>query len=243
MNPAVAGANGVVVLTQVIPPNSPVVQVGPSVVPNTLCQVPEVLRKFFKGEPKALGVTQILIGFVQIILTIILLSVPIPFYSISAIVGVPIWGGVLFIISGSLSVAAKNRANTCLVKGSMVMNILSSIAALVGIILLSFDQSYTYYRYYSDCDYNLHGYYGGSYDNYNCQMFRNALGVATKGIEGVLLVLMILELCISISTSAFGCNAVCCSSNSNMQSLIILQNEYKPGMNFNPVAPPMYSCK
>ncbi|XP_030046138.1 membrane-spanning 4-domains subfamily A member 15-like [Microcaecilia unicolor] len=243
MNPVVTGANGVVVITQVIPPNGQhVIQAGPNILQNTLCQVPETLRKFFKGEPKALGVTQILIGLMQFILGVILVSATPTLSSIFAIIGLPFWGGVLFIISGSLSVAAKNKANMCLVKGSMVMNILSSIAAFIGIIFLSVDLSFTYYSYYS-CNYNFYdGHHSGSYYNeYDCQRLKDALMRAIHGIQGVLLLLMLLEFFISISTSAFGCKAVCCSSNSNMQSVVILQNECKPEMNFNPVAPPMYN--
>nr|XP_033776658.1 membrane-spanning 4-domains subfamily A member 4A-like [Geotrypetes seraphini] len=236
MNPIVAGANGVVIITQVIPPNGQhVIQARPNGLQNTLCLVPDALRKFFKGEPKALGVTQILIGLMQFILGIVLASATSALSSISTIIGLLFWGSIFFTISGSLSVASKNKRNMRLVKSSMVMNILSSIVAFIGIIALSIDLSLSYYDYYS-CYYNNEPQSG-----YTCQRIKNALTTAIHGIEGVLLVLMLLEFCISISTSAFGCKAVCCNSNSNMQSVIIVQNESKPEMNFNPVVPPMYT--
>ncbi|XP_030046125.1 membrane-spanning 4-domains subfamily A member 4A-like [Microcaecilia unicolor] len=237
MNPVAAGANGAVVITQVIPSN--IIQVGPSVPQNTLCQVPKALQKFFLGEPKALGVAQILIGFMQIILAIVLVSDVPTRFSISLEVGVPFWGGVCSIISGSLSVAAKNKAKMCLVKGSMGMNIISSIAAVVGIVLLCIDLRVNNNYYYYCSYYSYNGpYYNSSYES--CKMFRNALMIITIGIESVLLLLLALELCISISTFAFGCKAVCCKSKSS-KSIAILQNEFTPEMNFNLAALPMHN--
>lgn len=257
MNPTIAGANGVVVITQVIPPNGQhAVQVGPSILQNAMCQVPEALAKFFKGEPKALGVSQILIGLMQIILAIVLATVQSSLLSIFVISGSPFWGGLFFIISGSLSVAAQNKSNMCLVKGSLVMNIFSAIAAFTGIILLAIDLGSSYYNYYSCSPYNSYDYHpnGPYYYSNNCQGFRNALLMVVHGVEGVLLLLMLLEFCISIATSAFGCKATCCTSSSNVsavqgqrrdqqypvqqQSVVILQNEFKPEGTFNPVAPP-----
>ncbi|KAI2560204.1 membrane spanning 4-domains A12, partial [Homo sapiens] len=44
-----------------------------------------------------------------------------------------------FIISGSLSVSASKELSRCLVKGSLGMNIVSSILAFIGVILLLVD--------------------------------------------------------------------------------------------------------
>ncbi|XP_029431172.1 membrane-spanning 4-domains subfamily A member 4A-like isoform X2 [Rhinatrema bivittatum] len=244
MNPTVTGSSGVVVITQVIPPNGQqILQVGPNALQNALCQVPEALKKFFKGEPKALGVTQILIGLIQIILAIIL-ATAIPAVSvISVYIGVPFWGGLFFIISGSLSVSAQNKANMCLVKGSLGMNIISAIAAFIGIIIFALDISFNYFYGYNSCSSygNDDHHHGMGYYSDNCLMFRGALLVVVQGIKVTLLLLMILEFCISISTSAFGCKAACC--NSNMQPIVILQNESRPEMNIRPMAPPMYNEK
>ncbi|XP_072494849.1 membrane-spanning 4-domains subfamily A member 4A-like isoform X3 [Notamacropus eugenii] len=69
------------------------------------------LRKFLKGEPKALGVIQIMIGLMNFSLGNILdhtflnqIGQPFLFHS-----GYTFWGPAFFILSGSLSIAAENR--------------------------------------------------------------------------------------------------------------------------------------
>ncbi|XP_030046144.1 membrane-spanning 4-domains subfamily A member 8 [Microcaecilia unicolor] len=235
MNPTVTGANGMVVVTQVLPStNQHAVQMGSSVLQNVTCQVPEALQKFFKGEPKVLGATQILIGLIQIFFGIVLAATARTNFLFS---GVPFWGGLFFIISGSLSVAAQNHPNMCLINGSVGMNIVSSVSAVLGIILTSMDLGIGVYH--NSCNYN-----SGSY----CWMYRDSLLAAVRGIEGVLLVLLLLELGISISTSVLGCKASsccssCCNSCCNMQPIIIMTNESRPEVIVNPVAPPMYNAK
>ncbi|XP_030046131.1 membrane-spanning 4-domains subfamily A member 4A [Microcaecilia unicolor] len=237
MNPQIAGANGV--LTQVIPPNGQqVIQTRTNVLQNTQGQVPKALQQFFKGEPKALGAIQIMIGIIQFIFGIVLVSAVSPIYSVFVNSGIPFWGGVIFIISGSLSVAAKNKAKMCLVKGILVLNITGAVVAVIGIILIVVDLSSTYNSNYS-CNNNYDSLYYNSDDN--CQEIQGFLESAMNGIEGVLLVLMLLEFCISKSTCVFSCAAICYKPNNNMQSVVILHHEPKPETNFNPGPPPVYS--
>ncbi|XP_054553529.1 membrane-spanning 4-domains subfamily A member 18 [Talpa occidentalis] len=76
-------------------------------------------------------VVQILIGLIHIF------SAVKPWeyyrYSITAISGYPVWGGISFIISGSLSVCAETDPDPCLVNGSVGMNVVSAIFSLAGI--------------------------------------------------------------------------------------------------------------
>nr|XP_033776659.1 membrane-spanning 4-domains subfamily A member 4A-like [Geotrypetes seraphini]XP_033776660.1 membrane-spanning 4-domains subfamily A member 4A-like [Geotrypetes seraphini]XP_033776662.1 membrane-spanning 4-domains subfamily A member 4A-like [Geotrypetes seraphini] len=241
MIPVVTEANGMVVITHVIPSTG---QQAGQVVPNVhqiaSCQVPVALQKFFKGEPKTLGATQILIGILQIFFGVVLAVIYPTVFNIFVISGVPFWSGLFFIISGSLSVAAQNHAHMCLVKGSLGMNIMSSISACVGIIIIGLDLGVGINLYFYNSDsYSCYNYEYGT----DCLRYRSALLNVVPGIEGVLLLLMLLELCISISTSAFGCKASCCKSNSNMQSVITVPNESRPEMFVNAVAPPMYNVK
>ncbi|KAM9657970.1 B-lymphocyte antigen CD20 isoform 4-T6 [Trichechus inunguis] len=69
-----------------------------------------------------------------------LLMIPIGIYApICVTVWYPLWGGTMFIISGSLLVAAEKNPRNSLVKGKMIMNSLSLFAAISGIILLIMD--------------------------------------------------------------------------------------------------------
>ncbi|XP_062951762.1 membrane-spanning 4-domains subfamily A member 4A-like isoform X2 [Cynocephalus volans] len=105
-------------------------------------------EKFLKGEPKVLGVVQILIALINLSFGIIMMGVLLPVYRphpISVFLGFTVWGSVMFIISGSLSIAAGMRTTKGL------------------------------------------------------------------GLEAMVLILSVLEFCIAVSLSAFGCKATCCN--------------------------------
>uniref|UniRef100_A0A8C9AIC7 Membrane spanning 4-domains A12 n=1 Tax=Prolemur simus TaxID=1328070 RepID=A0A8C9AIC7_PROSS len=100
----------------------------------------------FTKEAKTLGAIQIVIGLMHIGFGIILglLSYSdgqLGFASTTFIGGYPFWGGLSFIISGSLSVSATKDFSLCLIKGSLGMNITSCIFALLGVITLLVDLS------------------------------------------------------------------------------------------------------
>ncbi|KAJ1166769.1 hypothetical protein NDU88_007165 [Pleurodeles waltl] len=89
-------------------------------------------------------------------------------------------------------------------------------------------------------------YYGGTqnqeFDDDVSRALAATLVAVVKGIEGLLLVLMVVEFCISISTSVFGCKAVCRDSNADMA--VIIQHNH-PSVQAScptvvPAPPPMY---
>ncbi|XP_032975875.1 membrane-spanning 4-domains subfamily A member 8 isoform X2 [Rhinolophus ferrumequinum] len=104
-------------------------------------------------EGKTLGAIQILIGLLHIGLGSVMGTllhvyyyVPVSFYG-----GFPFWGGIWFIISGSLSVSAENQPrSTCLLNGSLGLNIISAICSVIGIILFITDMSVTNLSVYPD---------------------------------------------------------------------------------------------
>uniref|UniRef100_A0AAR2LTZ0 Uncharacterized protein n=1 Tax=Pygocentrus nattereri TaxID=42514 RepID=A0AAR2LTZ0_PYGNA len=157
------------------------------------------IKKPLKGEPKALGTVQIMIGIMTLFFGIVktVYSPHVGVYS-----GVTYWGSCLYITSGALSVAAGNKANTCVVRSSLVMNIISAVAAGIAMVLLSFDIALQ----------EIYGYYSCSYDN----------RWSDHGISGVLLVFSLFEFIISICSSAFICKATCCNESPVMCALKIL---------------------
>uniref|UniRef100_K7FF78 Membrane spanning 4-domains A8 n=1 Tax=Pelodiscus sinensis TaxID=13735 RepID=K7FF78_PELSI len=112
---------------------------------------------------------------------------------ISFIGGYPFWGGFSFIISGSLSVAAEKHHKSCLVKGSLGMNITSAIFSAIGIILLLTElHECSVPNPYNICFSNTSHIHGGA-----------------KGITAMLFLLTVLEFCIAVSTSHFASEALC----------------------------------
>ncbi|KAK9969955.1 hypothetical protein ABG768_028096, partial [Culter alburnus] len=93
-------------------------------------------KVFFKAQPKALGTVQIMIG-VMIFFIGILFTIDYP--NIVVFSGITYWGSFIYISAGSLSVAAQNKLNLCVVKASHVMNVISAITAGLTSFLLSIE--------------------------------------------------------------------------------------------------------
>ncbi|XP_058871452.1 membrane-spanning 4-domains subfamily A member 15-like [Acipenser ruthenus] len=167
----VTTAGGFVIVTH----KYPLSNAGQAAPGTVASQLPGPLQTFLRGQPKALGVVQIIIGIVSLLFGPVLVNV----YIFAGDIGLPFWTGVWYIISGSLAVAAENIHRRDLVKACLGMNIISSIFAGVGFILYSVDLS-----------------------------IRTST-IQHVGIVAVLLVLNILEMCIAIATSAFGCKSEC----------------------------------
>ncbi|XP_049335242.1 membrane-spanning 4-domains, subfamily A, member 17C.1 [Astyanax mexicanus] len=150
------------------------------------------LKKFLKGEPKALGTVQIMIGLLMFLFGIVISNNAQP--AITVYSGISFWGSLLFIVTGSLAVSASNKLHRCVVNGALTMNVFSTITAAIAIILLSMDLVFSQPCYY-DYDYG----YGS---RYRCSSRSN-------GIAGVLLVFCVLQFIISIFIAAHSCRASC----------------------------------
>ncbi|XP_036409134.1 membrane-spanning 4-domains subfamily A member 4A-like [Megalops cyprinoides] len=120
--------DGTVIITQVYPRGK---GVGAIAEPQ-LQHKESPIRKFLRGEPKALGAVQIMIG-VFMFATGIVMSFD---HAVSVYVGAPFWGGILFISSGSVSVSAEKYQTRCLVKAALVLNILGSVVA--GFVFIAY---------------------------------------------------------------------------------------------------------
>lgn len=147
---------------------------------------PRAATSNVKDAAVALGGVQITIGLMHIGFGVVLgllstsYSKTWAFYSTAFIGGYPFWGGVFFIVSGSLSVSAFKKFSDCLVKSTLIINIFSIISAFVGVVLFL-------------CDLNNNGHY---YQDY-------WMVLSGRGIAGVLAMFSLLEFSIAWATAYF----------------------------------------
>ncbi|KAH0621092.1 hypothetical protein JD844_022119 [Phrynosoma platyrhinos] len=164
-------------------------QFGSSNIPLQPNLLVKPLEKLLKVETKTLGAIQIFNGLIHIGLgAISAVLFGRQYVGLAVIGGYPFWGGLFFIISGSLSVSAMNHLSISLVKWSVGMNIVSAIMALTGISLYI-------------AELIINGYYQPS-----------LVGSVGLGISALLFLFSLLEFCITVSAAHFGCQATCCNN-------------------------------
>ncbi|XP_010903736.2 membrane-spanning 4-domains subfamily A member 4A [Esox lucius] len=164
-NSITTSTNGVVVITHIQTTEKGMDVSGVSAPPKSLGRtVSTMLESFRMGQPKALGTIQIMIGLVMLLLGIVMASSPMP-DNVGVVSGIFVWGSLIFILAGSLTVAADNHLNQCQVKGSLGMNVIAVIIALTCIILYSADTAgIMLYNSCSDSS-NNNPLYQGPYNN------------------------------------------------------------------------------
>uniref|UniRef100_A0A2I2Y4L2 Membrane spanning 4-domains A5 n=1 Tax=Gorilla gorilla gorilla TaxID=9595 RepID=A0A2I2Y4L2_GORGO len=146
------------------------------------------LQKLFAPKMKILGVSKTFIFLFTLLK-------PYPRFPFIFLSGYPFWGSVLFINSGAFLIAVKRKTTETLIILSRIMNFLSALGAIAGIILLTFgfilDQNYI-------CGY--------SHQNSQCK----AVTVLFLGILITLMTFGIIELFISLPFSILGCHSEDC---------------------------------
>ncbi|XP_015192218.1 membrane-spanning 4-domains subfamily A member 4A-like isoform X1 [Lepisosteus oculatus] len=200
MSSSVSTDRGMVIISQVYPQGQDTL---PAFAPQTQSVLPashfpqmsSSLKRFQKGEPKALGVVQIMVGQLILILGVFMIFQR----SLSVYTGVPFWGPMAYITSGALSIAADKKLKPSLVKAALSMNIVSAVGAGISIIV-NFLQILFDHSYYTT-EFNF------------------------KAITGSALILSVLEFCVAISSSVYGCKAVC---NSDPAPVIVIQYTAQP---------------
>ncbi|KAM8971822.1 membrane-spanning 4-domains subfamily A member 3 [Sarcophilus harrisii] len=161
--------------------------------------------KMLKGDSKVLGALQILSGSLIFALGIFLgllhyaSDFPRKSFFITFYTGYPIWGAAFFIISGSICIVAEGKPTKNLVQGSFGMNVASATISLLGFIFLI-----------------IHFVVNGrevSHCLSPAPTVCTLTGFTSNGLLFLLLILTVLEFCITISLTILGSKANCCDSN------------------------------
>nr|XP_056703266.1 membrane-spanning 4-domains subfamily A member 4A-like [Euleptes europaea] len=193
--------------------------------------VPRPVKKLYKGEPMALGITQILIGILEFVFGLVIAVAEYnAFYTRQEHLKTPYWTGILYIISGSLSVAVARNPKIPLVKGMLTMNVVSTVAAGIGIFFLSISVAISRHREKCDLDYTM------DIPPEICHEIITIPYTQMHHMSAVLLAFTILEFFITITTAAFGCANLCRNSFSETTAVFFqLTGQEAPSAVLTPV--------
>ncbi|XP_004683458.1 PREDICTED: membrane-spanning 4-domains subfamily A member 5 [Condylura cristata] len=156
--------------------------------------------KLISAKLKVIGSVQILLGLLNFSFGVVLLFIlesPQPRFPFIFLSGYPFWSSILFVNSGAFLVALERRTTETLVRMSRLMNLLSAVAAMAGLFLLTF-------AFILDQDYLC----GFSKNTQPCQ----AVTTLFVGILVMLMTFTIIELFISATISILGSPTVCCDN-------------------------------
>ncbi|XP_048357042.1 membrane-spanning 4-domains subfamily A member 4A-like [Sphaerodactylus townsendi] len=190
---------------------------------NSLIQpsLPRPLKKLYRSEPMALGITQILIGILEISfgLVVTMAESADSYFNSGAHYATPYWLGILYIISGSPSVVAAKRPKVPLVKGMLAMNVVSSVAAGTAIVI----HFITIFHpiYYIGCQSYRHRDMPPDICHELVAIPYNIM----YGVLAILLAVTVLEFLISITSAAFGCATVCRNAYSETTVVIFQKTD------------------
>ncbi|XP_022363347.1 membrane-spanning 4-domains subfamily A member 3 [Enhydra lutris kenyoni] len=175
----------------------PASQAEPEVINNSVYQPINELQNHLKEKLQAFGAVQILSGAIILVLGVFLGSLRniSHFFSLFFFIfytAYPLWGPIFFIVSESLSVAAGRKPIRALVQNTFGMNIASATVALVGFVFLSVNLAVNK-QSFKNCE------------SSQSQELCIYVGIFSNGLMSLMLILTLLELCISISVSAMWC--------------------------------------
>ncbi|XP_053083136.1 membrane-spanning 4-domains subfamily A member 6A-like [Pangasianodon hypophthalmus] len=136
-----------------------------------------------KVDLKSLGTIQTMIGAVMFMFGIVTQNIT---FAVSVNSAVMYWGSLCFFISGALAIASVDYHHPRLVKSSLVMNLISTVAAIVALVVLFVDVV------------RMSGELPPCQDLAKCALI--LLTVLLRGTLRVLLVFSVLEICVSIWT-------------------------------------------
>uniref|UniRef100_A0A8C3YVY3 Membrane spanning 4-domains A8 n=1 Tax=Catagonus wagneri TaxID=51154 RepID=A0A8C3YVY3_9CETA len=186
------------------PSYQPQVQVIHGNPPGSEASVGQLPAQRTLKEGKTLGAVQILIGLFHLGLGSIMATIFMGQYvAISFYGGFPFWGGISFIISGSLSVSAeKQPRSSCLLNSSLGFNIVSAVFSMTGVCLFVVDLIIS-----------------PPFVSPSPFWFQ----IARAAISGISLIFCLLEFCVACASAHFGCQLVCYQSKTEG---VIFPNAY-----------------
>lgn len=214
MSVTVSKADGVTVFTLTSDPDSPwppLCQIFKNLCYSPVCcTVSQRLRSLNRTSQTVLGTLQIMIGLLSVGLGTILVSRYVGLWTIRE-TGYPFWMGGLFIVFGIVSILSDKYPSPCLVIVNVILNLTGVAFAIAAIVLYSLSLSNIYlWEFCGESNY--------WYDRQTtpspspeqmilqerCLEGKALIKMLYRSIIAVLIVLSVLELCVTISSVVLG---------------------------------------
>ncbi|XP_073332790.1 transmembrane protein 176 [Pagrus major] len=89
-----------------------------------------------RGEPKCLGVSQVMLG-----LMVMSYSIPLHFTEVTEVVwlGVPWWSGLTFITAGVVAIILDKNCNMTILRVCLIVSVVSTVLSVIAVIIYSVD--------------------------------------------------------------------------------------------------------
>ncbi|XP_023140388.2 transmembrane protein 176B isoform X2 [Amphiprion ocellaris] len=223
MSVTMTKAEGVTVFTLTSDPQSawpPLCQIFKGLCYSPVCcSVSQQLRRIQRTSQSVLGTLQIMVGLLNLGFGAVL-------FGSEGGVGwqirhtvFPFWLGALFIVFGIVCILSEKYPSPCLVILTLVLNLAGVAFAITAIVMYSINVANIYLGYwYCDRDHYYYG-YGRHHTTTTpsperdvlqekCLEARELAQMLLRGINGVLIVLSVLELCVVISSVVLGIKAL-----------------------------------
>ncbi|GAA6217297.1 B-lymphocyte antigen CD20-like isoform X1, partial [Lates japonicus] len=217
MSVSMTRADGVTVFTLTSDPQSPwppLCQVFKALCYNPVCcTVSQHLRRAQRASLSALGTLHIMVGLLNIGLGVILLcSISGSSWQMDS-TWFPVWLGVLFMIFGIMCIVSEKFPSPCLVILNVILNLAGVGFAIAAIALYSINIADIFLWW--DCGHEIY-YYGTTPSpspeemvlRERCIEGQEITQMLLRSINAVLIVLSVLELCITISSVILGIKAL-----------------------------------
>ncbi|XP_043117431.1 transmembrane protein 176l.4 [Puntigrus tetrazona] len=180
-----------------------------------VCSVSQGMKGKLKDVHTAFGVVHMIIGVLNIVVGIVFISLGF-YWNVYMMANGPFWIGSVSIVIGIVCILMVKFPSSCLLTIGIILNIVSAAFAITAVVLYTVDVTNMHTRY--SCESRSYGY--SSYNVYGydpeenrrrelCLYYRNVTEMVLRGLDIMMIVLSVLQICVSISFCVLTGKALC----------------------------------
>ncbi|XP_043117654.1 membrane-spanning 4-domains subfamily A member 4A-like [Puntigrus tetrazona] len=174
-----------------------------------VCSVSQGMKGKLKDVHTAFGVVHMIIGVLNIVVGIVFISLG--FYlNVYTMANVPFWIGSVSIVIGIVCILMAKFPSSCLLRNGIILNIVSAaFFTITAVVLYTVDMANMHTRYSCE-NYNVYAYGPeGNRRRELCLDYRNVTKMVLRGLDIMMIVLSVLQICVSISFCVLTGKALC----------------------------------